>query len=107
VIGRREFITLLGGAGAACPLAARAQHLANLRAVGYLTPSSSAEAQPFARVFFDALSELRWNEGQNIVVERRYGDDRLERLQQVAAERKARRDEARRQGTRTQRHGRS
>jgi putative tryptophan/tyrosine transport system substrate-binding protein len=82
---RRAFITLLGGA-VAWPLAARAQQLANLRAMGYLTPSSSEEAQLFARVFFDALSELGWNEGQNIVVARRYGDDRPERLQQVAAE---------------------
>jgi putative tryptophan/tyrosine transport system substrate-binding protein len=83
---RREFIVALGAAAAAWPLAARAQQPANLRTMGYLNPSSSAEAQPFARIFFDALSELGWKEGQNIVVERRYGEDRLERLQQVAAE---------------------
>jgi putative ABC transport system substrate-binding protein len=82
---RREFITLLGGA-AAWPIAARGQQLANLRTMGYLNTSTSAYAQPFARIFFDALSELGWKEGQNIVVERRYGEDRPERLQQVAAE---------------------
>jgi putative ABC transport system substrate-binding protein len=83
---RRKFITLLGGTAAAWPLAARAQQPANLRAIGYLSPASSVQAQPFARVLFDALSELGWTEGKNIVVERRYADNRLERLHEVAAE---------------------
>jgi putative tryptophan/tyrosine transport system substrate-binding protein len=83
-VKRREFIALVGGA-TAWPLAARAQ-LANLRAIGYLHPSSSAQAQLFGRVLFDALSELGWTEGKNIAVERRYADNRLERLHEVAAE---------------------
>ena len=76
---RREFVTLLGGA-AAWPIAARGQQLANLRTMGYLNTSTSAYAQPFARIFFDALSELGWIEGKNLVVERRYAPERLPEL---------------------------
>ena len=82
-IGRREFITLLGGAAAAWPLAARAQQAGKIHKIGYLSPDSpSAVITPF----LDALRELGWIEGQNVTFEYRYAENRLERLPELAAE---------------------
>jgi putative ABC transport system substrate-binding protein len=83
---RREFITLLGSA-AAWPLAAHAQRPGNIRAIGYLSPGSSAPpASPAVTAFLDPLSELGWLEGKNVVVERRYAENQPERLAEFAAE---------------------
>src|SRR5215471_11944145 len=82
---RREFITLLGGAAAAWPLAARAQQAEKLRAIGYLNPGSGPPA-PGITALFDALAELGWIEGKKVVFERRYAENRLERLPELAAE---------------------
>ena len=60
---RRTFITLLGGAAAAWPLAARAQQAEKLRAIGYLNPGSGPPA-PGITALFDALAELGWIEGK-------------------------------------------
>ena len=70
MIGRREFITLLGG-GAAWPLAARAQQSGPIRRVGVLT-SGSSDFAPFQRT----LQERGWIEGRTIQFEYRFaGDD--------------------------------
>ena len=82
---RRDFITLLGGAVAAWPLAAHAQQAEKLRAIGYLNPGSGPPA-PGITALFDALAELGWIEGKNVVFERRYAENRLERLPELAAE---------------------
>jgi putative ABC transport system substrate-binding protein len=83
---RREFLRLLGGGVATWPLAARAQQPAKISTVGYLSPGSSVPPPPVATAFFNALSELGWIEGKNVTIERRYAENRLERLPEVAAE---------------------
>ncbi len=80
---RREFITLLGGA-AAWPLAARAQQAGKIFTIGILNPSPLPF--PWHRALFDALRELGWIEGKNLVLERRHGNNQLERLHNAAAE---------------------
>jgi putative ABC transport system substrate-binding protein len=81
---RREFITLVGVAAAAWPLAVWAQQAGKIHTVGFLSPGSPPEF--FLPVLFDALAESGWIEGKNIVVERRYAENRLERLPGLAAE---------------------
>jgi len=67
-IGRRQFISALGGAALAWPLAARAQQGDRLRRVGMLMPYSEgdAEGQSYAAAFQWVLQELGWTEGRNI-----------------------------------------
>jgi putative ABC transport system substrate-binding protein len=81
---RREFITLLGGASV-WPLAARAQQARKIHIIGYLNPGLPA-FPPVYTAFTNALQELGWIEGQNIAIERRYAENRLERLPELAAE---------------------
>jgi putative tryptophan/tyrosine transport system substrate-binding protein len=83
-MNKREFITLLGGAPAAWPLAARAQQPGKIRAIGLLSPASRSPS--VVPALFDALAELGWIEGKNLVVERRYAENRPERLPELAAE---------------------
>jgi ABC-type uncharacterized transport system substrate-binding protein len=64
MIGRRQFITLLGGAVAAWPLAARAQQ-GRLPVVGVLRPSAK-DAEPFAEPFRRYMKAIGWEEGRNI-----------------------------------------
>jgi putative ABC transport system substrate-binding protein len=82
---RREFITLLGGAAAAWPLAARAQQSNRLRLVGVLLAMapSDPEAQLRVKAFEAALRELGWTEGRNLRLEYRWapGDASLLRGQ--------------------------
>jgi putative tryptophan/tyrosine transport system substrate-binding protein len=67
MIGRREFITLLGGAAAAWPLAARAQQGERVRRVGILMGISDDPAgQARVMVFKQALHALGWIEGRNV-----------------------------------------
>jgi len=81
---RREFITLVGGAAAAWPLAASAQQKAKLPLIGVLNPGSIDV--PAAAGFYQGLRELGYTEGLNIAIERRYGDWKTERFQQLAAD---------------------
>jgi putative tryptophan/tyrosine transport system substrate-binding protein len=82
---RRKFITLLGGAAAAWPLIARAQQARKTHTIGFLSPAMAVFI-PYSTVLFNTLSELGWIEGQNIAIERRYAENRLERLPELAAE---------------------
>jgi putative tryptophan/tyrosine transport system substrate-binding protein len=84
-IGRRVFLATLGGAAAAWPVAARAQQARKAHTIGFLSPSTAAFTY-YSTVLFNALRELGWIEGQNIVIERRYAENRLERLPELAAE---------------------
>src|SRR5260370_38753629 len=81
---RRAFITLLGGAAATWPLAARAQPAGKRYTIGYLSAGSLVLVEATA-AFTDALRELGWVEGKNVAFERRYAENRLERLPEVAA----------------------
>jgi putative tryptophan/tyrosine transport system substrate-binding protein len=80
---RREFITLLGGAAAASPFAARAQHASRVWRIGFITHAANDAA--FASLF-ERLRELGYVEGLNIIAERRYAEGRAERFQEFAAE---------------------
>jgi putative ABC transport system substrate-binding protein len=65
---RRDFITLLGGAAAAWPPAARAQQPARMRRIGVLTPFAADDAEGHAPLtaFAQGLQQLGWIVGQNI-----------------------------------------
>ena len=86
LIGRRAFITLLGGAAAAWPLAARAQQSPDRPIVGVLAPQSQAASARYIEAFRKGLRDLGYVEGRNITLEIRYGDGVPERLPQLAAE---------------------
>ena len=75
---RREFITLLGGAAAAWPLAARAQQLQKMPRIGTLMPSP-VEVSTSLDAFLQGLHDLGYIEGQNIAIERRFADWKLDR----------------------------
>jgi putative tryptophan/tyrosine transport system substrate-binding protein len=81
---RREFITLLGRATVAWPLAVRAQQPAKLPLVGVLVSASAPH--PFADAFWRGLHALGYSEGQNIKVEFRYTDARSDRAEEYAEE---------------------
>src|SRR5262245_41589348 len=69
IMRRRDFITLLGGAAAAWPLAAHAQQAGNKRTIGYLSPATPAFTA-LGAAFSNSLRDLGWTEGQNIFIER-------------------------------------
>jgi putative tryptophan/tyrosine transport system substrate-binding protein len=82
---RRDFMAALGGA-AAWPLAAHAQQSARLPRVGILWPNPLAASGHFVEAFRQGLRELGYVEGQNINIEFRSAEGRLERLPDLAAE---------------------
>ena len=83
---RRAFITLLGGAAAAWPLAARAQQPTKLPTIGYLGGVTPAADGQRVASFVQQLHELGWNEGRNVKIEYRWAEGRSERLAEIAAE---------------------
>jgi putative tryptophan/tyrosine transport system substrate-binding protein len=87
-MGRREFITLLGGAAAAWPLAASAQQPARMRRIGVLTPFSADDAEGHARLtaFAQGLQQLGWTVGQNIQIDYRWGDGKPATMRKLANE---------------------
>jgi putative ABC transport system substrate-binding protein len=86
---RRQFITLLGGAAAAWPMAAWAEQQADqMRRVGLLMGGGvdSPSGQPWATAFQEELARLGWSEGRNVAVYVRWGQARNERYAEIAAE---------------------
>lgn len=88
LIRRREFITLVGGAAAAWPLAARAQQPERLARIGYLglTSASGEHAYGGSDVFLAGLRDLGYVEGRNLHIEYRFSDGDEARLPGLAAE---------------------
>ena len=83
---RREFITLLGGAVATWPLAARAQQPGKLPTIGFLGSSTPSTFGPWVAAFMERLRELGWAEGRTIAIEYRWAEGHSERFAEIAAE---------------------
>jgi putative ABC transport system substrate-binding protein len=87
-VRRREFITLLGGAAAAWPLAARAQQSEQVRRVGMLIGQAADDADGKARLaaFVQGLQQLGWTDGRNVRIDTRWGGGDADRMRRYAAE---------------------
>jgi putative ABC transport system substrate-binding protein len=85
---RREFITLLGGATVARPLAARAQQPERVRRIGILLPAAADDAVFQARVgaFVQALALLGWSIGRNVSIDTRWATTNAAEISRQAAE---------------------
>jgi putative ABC transport system substrate-binding protein len=85
-VKRRDVITLLGGAAAAWPLAARAQQAGKLPTIGYLGGGGPITQRAWVDAFVQRLRELGWIEGRTVAIEYRWGEGRPERYAEIAAE---------------------
>jgi putative ABC transport system substrate-binding protein len=83
---RREFITLLGGAAVAWPLAARAQQTGKLPTIGFLGGGAPTSQRTWVEAFLRRLDELGWTEGRTIAIEYRWANGRSDSLPEIAAE---------------------
>ena len=85
---RREFITLLGGAAAAWPLAARAQQSERMRRIGVLVFQAADERVTQARIaaFIRRLKEFGWTDGDNVRIEYRWAAGETDNARRYAAE---------------------
>jgi putative ABC transport system substrate-binding protein len=84
-IGRREFITLFGGAAAAWPLRSQGQET-KAATIGFLGATTSAVGQPWLDAFIQGLRELNWVSGRNYTMQINWAEGRRERAAELAAE---------------------
>jgi putative ABC transport system substrate-binding protein len=82
---RREFITLVGSAAIAWPLAARAQQ-AKVATIGLLGTGSAAAQSQWTAAFVQRMRDLGWVDGRNLTIEYRWAEGRSERFAELAAE---------------------
>jgi putative ABC transport system substrate-binding protein len=85
-IERREFITLIGGAVATWPLAARAQQPAKLPTIGFLGASTPMVMGQWTAAFVSRLHELGWIEGRTMAIEVHWAEGLSERYTEIATE---------------------
>jgi ABC-type uncharacterized transport system substrate-binding protein len=87
-VRRRKFITLLGGAAAAWPLAARAQEAERVRRIGVLIAAAADDPEFQARVaaFLQGLQQLGWTDGRNVRVDTRWATTNPDDIRRHAAE---------------------
>jgi putative ABC transport system substrate-binding protein len=84
---RREFITLLGGAAVAWPIAGRAQQIDRMRRIGVLFGGpASDDNQARLAAFLQVLQQLGWTEGRNVRIESRWGAGNADDIRKYAAE---------------------
>src|SRR5262245_11389416 len=85
---RREFITFLGGAAAAWPLAAREQQIERMRRIGMLMSGAIDDSQSPLRIeaFLGGLRRLGWTEGRNLRIDVRWAAGDSQRIRNYAAE---------------------
>ena len=85
---RREFITLLGGAAVAWPLAARAQQRERMRRIGVLmtTAADDPEGQARLAAFVQGLQQLGWTDGRNVRIDTRWAAGNADDIRKYAAE---------------------
>src|SRR5262245_42536368 len=83
---RREFITLIGGAAVAWPLAVDAQQAPVRPLIGVLSPITAADAKPLITAFRSALRELGYVEGRNMTMDVRYAEGSPNRVAPLASE---------------------
>ena len=85
---RRDFIKVVAGSAAAWPLAARAQQPEQMRRIGILMNRSESDPEGQARLaaFRQGLEQLGWNEGRNMRIDIRWGEDKSDLERKYAAE---------------------
>jgi putative tryptophan/tyrosine transport system substrate-binding protein len=83
---RRKFITLLGGAAAAWPLAADAQEVGKVYRIGFLANDPAIPTQAAGQAFLDGLRDSGLVEGKNITIERRFAEGRIDRYGELVAD---------------------
>src|SRR6266567_9101933 len=86
---RRDFITVLGGAAVFWPLGTLAQQRAKIPRIGVLMPGHAVgpdASRVMMNAIIEGLSDLGYTDGQNIIIERRFGESNPDRLREAAAE---------------------